>query len=202
MNELTPKRWVASAWRSRMAAKTVICGMWFLPRSLCMCFWTFADLVPARLAWLLRLGVLHRLAKHCGQRVYIGCGCEIRNWEYLEIGDDVSIHSHCYLDARGGLRIGNQVSVAHQTSILTSDHLWSDPSRPIRENPVVLKPVVIEDDVWIGCGCRILAGVTIHSRSVVGAGAVVTRSVPAGWLAIGVPARLAKSITQGPPKTP
>ena len=55
-------------------------------------------------------------------------------------------------------------------------------------------PVTIEDDVWIGANCIILKGVTIGARSVIGAGSVVTKSIPADCIAAGNPCRIVKSL--------
>lgn len=169
-----------------------------LPRSGCLLAWNSADGLPSGLGWVIRYSVLRRLARACGERVYIGRGCEIRGWESLEIGSDVSIHAYCYIDATGGIRIGDQVSIAHQTSILSSDHTWTNEAKPIRDNAVVLKPTEIQADVWIGCGCRILGGVQIGCRSVVAAGAVVTLNVASGWLVGGVPAKPLKRLMPQP----
>ena len=51
-------------------------------------------------------------------------------------------------------------------------------------------PIVIEDDVWIGCNVIVLKGVTIGTRAVIGAGAVVTRNIPASTVAAGIPCRV------------
>ena len=51
-------------------------------------------------------------------------------------------------------------------------------------------PVTIEDDVWIGTNCIILKGVTIGARSVIGAGSVVTKNIPADCIAAGNPCRV------------
>ena len=53
---------------------------------------------------------------------------------------------------------------------------------------------VIIDDVWVGCGCRILSGVTIGSRSIVAAGAVVNKNIPSRVMVGGVPAKVLKEI--------
>lgn len=55
-------------------------------------------------------------------------------------------------------------------------------------------PVVIEDDVWVGAHCIILKGVTIGARSVIGAGSVVTKSIPADCVAAGNPCRVIKNL--------
>lgn len=95
----------------------------------------------------------------------------------------------------GGIEIGNDVSIAHQTSILSANHTWEDESIPIKYNAVAFQPVHIENDVWIGCGCRILCGVKIHSRSVVAAGAVVCKDVESHTAVGGVPARVLKLLS-------
>lgn len=133
-------------------------------------------------------------AADCGDVVYIGPYVEIRNWKNLYLGSNVSNHRGCYLDAIGGITIGDDVSVAHSSSILSSDHSWDDLSLPIRDNPVQLNSVCIEDDVWVGCGVRILSGVTIKRRAVIAAGAVVIKDVSSATLVGGVPARILRNI--------
>lgn len=126
--------------------------------------------------------------------MFIGQNVEIRCWQMLSLGNNVSIHRGCYLDASGGIEVGDDVSIAHQTSILSANHTWDDPMIPIKENPVKLESVIIQNDVWIGCGCRIMSGVTVFSRSVVAAGSVVTKDVPSHTLVGGVPAKQIKVI--------
>jgi acetyltransferase-like isoleucine patch superfamily enzyme len=77
---------------------------------------------------------------------------------------------------------------------MSTNHSWSDSTLTIRDNPVSASEVSIDDDVWIGCGSRILAGVHIGTRSVVAAGAVVTQNVPSYIVVGGVPARTIKQI--------
>lgn len=132
--------------------------------------------------------------KKIGDSVYIGNNCVIKNAENLAIGDNFSIHEFSYIDAIGGIVIGSNVSIAHSSSILSSNHNWIDRDTPIKYNDVVALPVVIEDDVWIGCGVRVLAGVHIETRVVVAAGAVVTGRLESGFVYAGVPAKKIKSL--------
>ncbi|WGZ91679.1 MAG: acyltransferase [Candidatus Thiocaldithrix dubininis] len=132
--------------------------------------------------------------QYLGNNVYFGSNITIKNHHLLTIGNNVSIHSNAYIDAAGSINIGDNVSIAHQTSILSAEHTWQDKKIPIKYNPVNLKPTIIEDDVWIGCGVRILAGVTIKTRSIVAAGAVVTKDVESDIIVGGIPAKPIKKI--------
>ena len=118
----------------------------------------------------------------------------LENLQSRSFGDNVSIHPFCYLEGAGGIEIGNNVSLAHVTSVLSVNHTWSYSELPIKYNPIEHAPVKICDDVWIGCGCRIMAGVTVYSRSIIAAGAVVTKDVEPNTLVGGVPAKCIKSI--------
>lgn len=121
----------------------------------------------------------------------------IEGIEGLRIGDNVSINRGCNISAFGGLTIGNDVSIAHSTSILTSEHGFSDPSRPIKEQPVRYAAVTISNNVWIGARVCILAGVMLPSGTIVGAGAVVKRSLGKENCTIGgVPAQVIRERNQ------
>ena len=99
----------------------------------------------------------------------------------------------CYFECSGGLMIGNNVSIAHSRSILTSTHTYSDFNLPIKYNEILKKTVVIHDDVWIGCGVRILCGVHIDTRCIIGANSLVNKSVDSFSIYGGVPAKKIKS---------
>jgi acetyltransferase-like isoleucine patch superfamily enzyme len=98
------------------------------------------------------------------------------------------------LDAKGGLYIGDNVSIAHNCSLISFNHTYSDPNTQIKYNVLVDGEIRIESDVWIGCGVRILAGVTINKRSIVAAGAVVNKTIPSHTISAGIPAIPIKNI--------
>lgn len=111
---------------------------------------------------------------------------------FIKIGNNCTVNPFSILYGHGGLTIGNGVRIAAHTVIVSSDHIYSDVSKPIYQQGVIKLPIVIEDDVWIGSGAKILGGVTVGTGSVVGAGAVVTRDIPPYSIAVGVPAKVVK----------
>lgn len=161
------------------------------PRPVLKFFYAVIEPFPGVLFVLFRYMIISNLCKTVGDNVYVANFVELRNAENLRIGSNVSIQKNCYLDAIGGIIIGDDVSIAHQSSIVSFDHGWKDKSLPIRKNPLVRLPVELADDIWIGAGVRILAGSRIASRCIVAAGSVVTRHTECvgGALLAGVPAR-------------
>ena len=136
-----------------------------------------------------RFAALKAIVPSCGELVDLRAFCRIISPEKLRLGSRISIHPYTYIDATGVVEIGNDVSIAHGSSILSSNHTWADPEVPIRDQPVTFERTRIEDGVWIGAGCRILSGVTLGEGSVVAAGAVVTKDVTPRTVVAGVPAR-------------
>lgn len=106
----------------------------------------------------------------------------------LRIGDLTWISDDCYIDAQGGVAIGNSVIIGPHTQIYSSEHGIS-PDHLIREQHHVQKQTTIHDDVWIGAGAIITAGVTINAHVVVSAGSIVTHDVPEWEVWAGNPAR-------------
>ncbi|MEN2785587.1 acyltransferase [Sphingomonas qilianensis] len=128
-------------------------------------------------------------------RIRIGARCEIGAGAVLnchggsiEMGDDSTVNELAVLYGHGGLRIGSGVRIAAHTVIVPANHGIAR-DQPVFRQPQTKIGIVIEDDVWIGAGVRILDGVTIAQGSVVGAGAVLTRSTEPYSINVGVPAR-------------
>lgn len=141
------------------------------------------------LALALRYAALKALAKECGDNVYIDSYVKFKNIDRLVIGTNVSIHSYVYIDAQGGIEIGDNVSIAHASTVISAEHGWDDPQTPIKYNAVRLLKTIIREDVWIGCGARILAGTNVERRVIIAAGAVTKGQLKTGSIYGGVPAR-------------
>lgn len=161
----------------------------FVPRWVVEFLWRLVNGWQSNIGIGIRWILARRLAASFGENVLIAADVEMRGWKNLKIGDNVSIHRFCYIDATGGIEIGSDVSIGHNCSILSTNHRWTKPDLPIRDNPVSFERVVINADVWLGCGVRVLAGVNLGRRVVVAAGAVVTRSAGDNVVLGGVPAR-------------
>lgn len=137
----------------------------------------------------LRFALLRRLALDCGELVDVRENVFLIGLAGARFGSRVSIHPLSYIDATGGLIVGDDTSIAHGASIMTTSHNIGDLSLPMRDQGVSGRPVVIGSDVWIGAGVKITGGVTIGRGCVIGAGAVVTADIPPFTVAVGVPAR-------------
>lgn len=113
----------------------------------------------------------------------------------LEIGADFGMTGGSIVAAER-IVIGERVVIGANTTITDTDfHPPAPRVRQLRPQGSETAPVIIEDDVFIGMYCLILKGVTLGHGCVIGAGSVVTRSVPAGVIAAGNPARVIREIT-------
>ena len=108
------------------------------------------------------------------------------------IGERCFINVGCRLDATARIEIGNDVSFGPDVLVTTSTHESEDPRR--RSGDLGGSPVRIGDGAWIAARAVLLPGVTIGEGAIVGAGAVVTRSVPPQTLVGGVPARTIRAL--------
>jgi len=115
------------------------------------------------------------------------------------IGEGVQINDFVHITGVSRVSIGNGVLIASRVFISDSDHGvyggsggHSSPDIPPALRPVTAKPVIIEDNVWIGENVSVLSGVTIGKGSVIGTGSVVTKDIPAYSIAVGIPAYVIK----------
>ncbi len=122
-----------------------------------------------------RIFLYRLMGVRIGRDVYIGFDVEIEtNFpELVSIGDHVTISHRCIITA----------------------HMATPSDTPVKKAyPLIAKPVTIEDGAWICIGATLLPGVTVGKNAVVGAGAVVSKDVPANVMVAGVPARQIKRL--------
>jgi acetyltransferase-like isoleucine patch superfamily enzyme len=112
----------------------------------------------------------------------------------IVIGARSLIGEACVLRGQGGITIGDDVYLAPLVQMLAVNHVFRDTDRPISQQGITAQGIVVEDGAWIGGGAIILDGVRIGRNAVVGAGAVVTRDVPAYSLVVGNPARVVRDL--------
>ena len=120
-------------------------------------------------------------------RVEISCARNAR----LTFGKNVFLNQGVRIACSEEISIGDNTLIGDETVILDNDY------HGVSESAAKVAPVRIESDVWLGTRVIVLRGVTIGRGSVVGAGAVVTRSIPPFTFAAGVPARAVKNLQTG-----
>ncbi|MDL5159679.1 sugar O-acetyltransferase [Actinomycetospora termitidis] len=128
----------------------------------------------------------------------LGEGAVVKPPLYVDYGEHVAIGPRTFanyglvaLDV-ASISIGADCQIGPNVQLLTPTHP-TDPG-PRRDKLEAARPIVIEDNVWLGGGVIVCPGVRIGENSVIGAGAVVTRDVPANVVAVGNPARVVRSL--------
>lgn len=136
--------------------------------------------------------IFHPERVYLGRDVYVGHQTILKAYHEgeMRIGGGTWIGQQCFFHSAGGIVIGENVGIGPAVKILTSSHAEAGRDRPILHSPLVFAPVTIEDDADIGIGAILLPGVTVGRGAQVGAGAVVTRDVPAYTVVAGNPARV------------
>lgn len=133
----------------------------------------------------IRLGLYRGLLRfEIGSDSVILMGTKFDAPKNFKLGKNSVINQNCRLDNRGGITIGENVSISSEVCILTADHDLQSYDFIGR-----LRPVTIEDYAFIGTRAMILPGVTLGQGCAVAAGAVVTKSVPPFTIVAGVPAK-------------
>ena len=141
-----------------------------------------------------RQTILRQLLGHMGQDVVIEPPFYCVYGRNIYLGDHVFLNVLCTIVDCNEVRIGQHVMIGPNVQIYTAAHHLQAKTRI--QGWEVAKPIMIEDNVWLGGGAILLSGVTIGRNAVVGAGAVVSRSVPANTVVAGNPARVTREIEQ------
>jgi acetyltransferase-like isoleucine patch superfamily enzyme len=161
----------------------------------------FARSVLSPRVWLHGLRLAHywnyshvapRKAATIGPDPMISPTADFRNGERLTIGARVMINDRATIwagDSAGQVIIGDDVGISPDVFITASNY-QTRPGVPFLLQPKDEADVVIGSDVWLGRGAVVLPGVDIGAGAIVAAGAVVTKSLPAGSVAAGIPARV------------
>jgi maltose O-acetyltransferase len=136
--------------------------------------------------------VLEQLLGAVGADVHIKPPLYVDYGKYITVGAGTFVNYGLVALDVAAITIGRDVQIGPNVQLLTPTHPV-DPE-PRRAKLEAAKPIVIGDNVWLGGGAIVLAGVTIGENSVIGAGAVVTRDVPANVVAVGNPARVIREI--------
>ncbi|WP_430451530.1 sugar O-acetyltransferase [Rhodopirellula europaea] len=138
-----------------------------------------------------RRRILKKLFASCGDSVWLEPPFRCDYGTNIHLGEHVYFNFDCVVLDVCDVRIGNSVFIAPGVHIYTATHPLESHLRRTQEYG---KPVTIGNDVWIGGKAIICVGVTIGDSSVIGAGSVVTKDVPAGSLVAGNPAKLIRQI--------
>lgn len=133
----------------------------------------------------------------------VGEDTQIRTPLHVDYGSHITIGAHCFanfglmaLDV-APITIGDHVQIGPNVQLLTPTHPLE--AGPRRDGWESAEPITIGDNVWLGGGVIVCPGVTIGANTVVGAGSVVTKDLPADVVAVGNPARVIKSLPQSDP---
>jgi acetyltransferase-like isoleucine patch superfamily enzyme len=129
-----------------------------------------------------------------GVHLYRGTIIEVGRGGSVTIGDHTHIQSHCNIKGfLGSTHIGSHVQIAPHCGFSPYEHSFDDLGADIRQQGIsTAGDIVLGDNAWLGLAVQVLDGVTIGAGTVVGAGAVVTKSLPPDCVAVGVPARVVR----------
>lgn len=148
-----------------------------------------------------RDALLRQIFGKVGTRVMVLPGLSVDVGVNVTLGNDVVINSQATFLAAYPITIGDGVLIGPRLMIASTGHparaadrAYRNPETGQRMDVTTGAPIVIEEEVWIGAAVVILPGVTIGARSTIGAGSVVTRSIPPDSLAVGNPARVIRSL--------
>ena len=119
------------------------------------------------------------------------CSGEAVSHPKIFIGANTYINRHTFIDAILSLKIGRDCAIGPGCYLTDHDHGLDSEVSPLQQ-PMIAKPTIIGDRVWLGANVTVLKGVTIGHDAVIGAGSVVTKDIPDGAIAVGIPAKVIK----------
>lgn len=148
-----------------------------------------------------RAEILRELFGSIGENVSIDTPFYCDHGKNIFLGDDVIIGMNCIFVDNQSIRIGSRVLIASNVQLCTASHPvlpgerliadWKETSTTFFRT--YARPIEIRDNAWIGGGSILLPGVTIGENTVIGAGSVVNRSIPANCVAVGNPCRVIRN---------
>lgn len=144
--------------------------------------------------------ILQKLFGKIGENVHVDIDFHCEYGKHIHIGNKVVINMNCTFVDNNIIEIGNNVLIASNVQIYTATHSTNVHERMVEEETkreickTYALPITVCDGAWIGGGAILLPGVTIGENSVIGAGSVVTRSIPANCVAVGNPCRVIREL--------
>ena len=130
--------------------------------------------------------------KNCGCRVIVKYNADIS--PYIELGDNSELGTRCMIQS--GVKIGKDVLMGPDVKIYGRNHRFERADIPVRLQGKTQHETTIGDDVWIGANVVILPGASVGNHAVIGAGAIITRDIPAWAIAGGNPATVIRYRSQ------
>jgi acetyltransferase-like isoleucine patch superfamily enzyme len=147
--------------------------------------------LPGNFGFALRSMLVSQQFESCGRDLIVHPGVRFRNIYRITVGDRVELGVDNFLQAGGGLTIGDRSLIGPGVKIWTINHRFDDISQAIADQGYDRMPVTIGNDVWIGANAFIMPGVELGKGCIVSAGAVVSaKKYPAYSIIAGNPARV------------
>ena len=139
--------------------------------------------------WPSKVTIGHKCQIQDGVDFRLGLPFDEKN--NIKIGDRTFLGRCCEINCGSQITIGNDCLIASNTTIVDAAHAILPPHL-LTNSQTFSKPIIIEDDVWIGTHCVVIGGVTVGKGSIVAAGAVVTKTIPPYEIWGGIPAKFIK----------
>lgn len=171
-----PPRWKRIYWKYQWSIKIAI--------------FKLSARAPGKLGDKIRQRTFGSVLKNLGTNVVLQHGIRLVCPESISIGSNCNFARNVFITGGGGVTIGDWVGIGPDAKIWSINHRFSNPDQPWLLQGHELKPVVIEDDVWLGANVFVAPGVTIGRGAIISACSVVNKNVPPFALFSGNPGRV------------